>query len=435
MRALLRTRLRPTRCWTFPPELGAPWPHTKQTTVRKFGHLSISSVESAGETHTQVLWNDGHVSTFNNTWLRDHCQCSQCVHPHSHQRTFDSLDVATAQNHVEEHTLSEGNQDIQILWASDSPGTKDMCRRSFFSAAWLRQQCYTNTERETRLANEATCLRRAWSPEQLLERCSGGIPTVEYAALMCSDEEDAGLKSLLTNLYSHGIVFVNNCPLSMDETENIVKRFGTPRYTPTWGTMWDTAPAEKPQDMAYTNIAMLPHVDCCYLEDQVGFQVFNCVDAAAKNGGASVWVDGFKVAENMRANHPEAYDYFCTVSLPYFCVTDDAHVRSEGRIFEQGHDGMIRRVKFNNYDRAPLNSLTSKEIDQFYEHLPVLYNAFRDPKNILQHTLHVGQMVIIDNWRVLHGREEFQGYRNLRGCYVGRDDVWSKMRLYGIANT
>ena len=30
---------------------------------------------------------------------------------------------------------------------------------------------------------------------------------------------------------------------------------------------------------------------------------------------------------------------------------------------------------------------------------------------------------MIDNWRVLHGREEFEGYRNLRGCYVGRDDI------------
>ena len=32
--------------------------------------------------------------------------------------------------------------------------------------------------------------------------------------------------------------------------------------------------------------------------------------------------------------------------------------------------------------------------------------------------------------RVLHGRDEFEGYRNLRGCYVGRDDIDSTKRQY-----
>ena len=62
-------------------------------------------------------------------------------------------------------------------------------------------------------------------------------------------------------------------------------------------------------------------------------------------------------------------------------------------------------------------------MEQFYTYLPVLYERFRDEKYTLKHTLDVGEMVVIDNWRVLHGREEFEGYRNLR------DVMWVEMIL------
>ena len=101
-------------------------------------------------------------------------------------------------------------------------------------------------------------------------------------------------------------------------------------------------------------------------------------------------------------------------------------------MFSLNHVGAVQRVKFNNYDRGPLNNLTFQEVREFYKLLPILYKAFRREDLMLKHTLKEGQMVIIDNWRVLHGREEFQGHRNLRGCYVGRDDVDSKCRMFGI---
>ena len=38
-------------------------------------------------------------------------------------------------------------------------------------------------------------------------------------------------------------------------------------------------------------------------------------------------------------------------------------------------------------------------------------------------------MVVINNHRVLHGRTGFTGFRNLVGCYVGKDDWESHLRL------
>ena len=42
------------------------------------------------------------------------------------------------------------------------------------------------------------------------------------------------------------------------------------------------------------------------------------------------------------------------------------------------------------------------------------------------------QVLFIDNWRVLHDRESFTGYRQLCGCYLTRDDVLNTARLLGL---
>ena len=47
-----------------------------------------------------------------------------------------------------------------------------------------------------------------------------------------------------------------------------------------------------------------------------------------------------------------------------------------------------------------------------------------------------GDCVVFDNRRVLHGREAFEegvGERHLRGCYVDRDDLYSRLRMLARA--
>lgn len=42
------------------------------------------------------------------------------------------------------------------------------------------------------------------------------------------------------------------------------------------------------------------------------------------------------------------------------------------------------------------------------------------------------EVIFIDNWRVLHGRESFTGLRQLCGCYLTRDDILSAARCFGL---
>lgn len=44
----------------------------------------------------------------------------------------------------------------------------------------------------------------------------------------------------------------------------------------------------------------------------------------------------------------------------------------------------------------------------------------------------IGEVLIFDNWRLLHGREGFdpsKGHRHLEGCYIDWDEVYSRIRV------
>jgi len=76
--------------------------------------------------------------------------------------------------------------------------------------------------------------------------------------------------------------------------------------------------------------------------------------------------------------------------------------------------------------------LTEQEVEEFYTHLPTLLNLSRAPEHSCQVLLGLGDMLIVENRRVMHGRREFQGYRNLRGCYMDSDTYESRLRQVGL---
>ena len=85
-------------------------------------------------------------------------------------------------------------------------------------------------------------------------------------------------------------------------------------------------------------------------------------------------------------------------------------LKGEGR---QGHRKLLGTCRFSR--RAP--------------HRTTFGGTFRENDGGARAGLEVGEMVVIDNHRVCHGRTAFTGFRNLVGCYVGRDDWESSLRV------
>ena len=43
-----------------------------------------------------------------------------------------------------------------------------------------------------------------------------------------------------------------------------------------------------------------------------------------------------------------------------------------------------------------------------------------------------GKVLLVNNWRVMHGRTSFQGERTMSVCYVGRTEFMSRARVLGL---
>jgi alpha-ketoglutarate-dependent taurine dioxygenase len=46
-----------------------------------------------------------------------------------------------------------------------------------------------------------------------------------------------------------------------------------------------------------------------------------------------------------------------------------------------------------------------------------------------RHPLRPGEVLLVDNWRVLHGRAAYQGERRLCGAYLNREDFESRLHI------
>ena len=55
-----------------------------------------------------------------------------------------------------------------------------------------------------------------------------------------------------------------------------------------------------------------------------------------------------------------------------------------------------------------------------------------DPAYQWRYTLAPGDMLVFDNWRVLHGRGAFRGKRKMAGAYINREDFESRVRACGL---
>lgn len=69
---------------------------------------------------------------------------------------------------------------------------------------------------------------------------------------------------------------------------------------------------------------------------------------------------------------------------------------------------------------------------QCTRHIRSLQSRWRQERYIVSFALGEGEMIAFDNRRVLHGRDAFDpatGRRHLRGCYVDRGDLDSRIRV------
>lgn len=72
-------------------------------------------------------------------------------------------------------------------------------------------------------------------------------------------------------------------------------------------------------------------------------QVFSCLKPAPEGGG-STYADGFAVAERLRKENPEAFEFFTKTPISYQYLEDGYHLIAEGPVFRTDARGVVVQV-------------------------------------------------------------------------------------------
>ena len=191
-------------------------------------------------------------------------------------------------------------------------------------------------------------------------------------------------------------------------------------------------------------------------------QSFHCISPDAGGGGVTLLVDGFAIAEQLRASHPATFDFLRAFRVPYH-HTEPATVMAFSRpVISLGDRGEVTAFHFNNDDRAPFTPILPPYgggsssgasgasappaldptffkpslVPTFYAHLRVLLSALRSPSAEVWVPLQPGTLLIFDNTRVLHGRSALSSSscgRVLTGAYMDADTWRGRLRALEAA--
>ena len=245
-------------------------------------------------------------------------------------------------------------------------------------------------------------------------------------------DHDTGLKKWLGQLHEFGISFVDGVPPTVHDTEKVSTRIAHIRETH-YGKLWQLRPDLEHGDTAYTKMALSPHTDTTYFTDPIGLQFFHVLHHKG-TGGHSVYVDGFHIANQLKQQKPWAHEALSRIHISAHCAGDVETLIRPNKpgfpIIKTDDLGNAVHIRYNNDDRSTLNPHHALE---FYAALKEWDLLLKDPANQFWIQLVPGRAVMIDNWRVLHGRSAFTGDRQVVGCYHGHDDYKSRLEtiLFG----
>ena len=358
----------------------------------------------------KILSDDLHVyfnendEIFSNIWLRDHARDEENWDKRSSQRkTFTAaLDFKLK---IKSAEIFDDGKSIKILWP-------DLQKPVTYTYEFLSSNSLKNKKKISSL--------KLWKDSDLKDQIYIDFETIQ---------SNQGYKDFLKKLYQYGFAVVTNCKTEIGSVENIAKKIGYVRNS-IFGGLWSFESNEDKADSAYTQEELRPHTDATYSNDAPGLQLLLCCKYKAK-GGHSIMVDGFKIAEIIKKESKEIFEILSTINVKGNYIGDGVFLEAERPIFNLNSSKELFQVSFNNYDRAPFRF--EKELTiKFYEAIRKFDLMANSREFQWRHILKPGELLIFNNWRVLHGRGSFEGTRKISGCYINKEDFDSSCRMNGI---
>tara|TARA_Y100001960_G_scaffold295660_1_gene340504 strand:- start:344 stop:1453 length:1110 start_codon:yes stop_codon:yes gene_type:complete len=241
--------------------------------------------------------------------------------------------------------------------------------------------------------------------------------------------ESKDMYNMLVSFYKYGFVIIKNIPTENNFLIKFGNSIGSVKRT-NFGEHFDVKSKSNPNDLAYTSLHLTPHTDNPYRNPLPPcIQILHCIENEV-NGGYSTLVDGYTVSEYIKKNKPDYYDILSSVKVRFKFVDKDVVLESWSELIHLDKNKKFKSVRFSTrLDYVPI--LEKKELELYYEARKYLSDLYNSDKYRIEFKLMPGDLMMMDNHRLLHGRTAFnpsEGNRFLQGCYLDFDSTEGKLR-------
>jgi gamma-butyrobetaine dioxygenase len=157
--------------------------------------------------------------------------------------------------------------------------------------------------------------------------------------------EEPQVLAWLESFLRYGFIIFEDVPTDLEHVRKVAAAFGWLRET-NFGLSFEvrSKPGAEAIDLAYTPVKLDPHTDNPYRSPVPGVQLLHCV-ANETTGGLSTLVDGYAVAEALRARDPEAFRILSTTPVRFLFRDKDTELLSSAPLIELDAGGNVRTIR------------------------------------------------------------------------------------------
>ncbi len=240
-------------------------------------------------------------------------------------------------------------------------------------------------------------------------------------------EEKIMYESLL-DFYKYGFVIFENVPTQENFIVNFANSIGSIRRT-NFGEFFNVKSKPNPNDLAYTSLPLAPHTDNPYRKPVPCIQLLHCIENEV-GGGLSTLVDGLAVTEELKKEHPSFFQILTEIKVRFQFVDDNVVLEDWAEMIQLDENKRLKQVRFSpRLDFVPL--MDKGKLELYYAARNKISEMYNSEKFRIEFKLKPGDLLMMDNYRLLHGRTEYnanEGNRFLQGCYIDYDSTEGKLK-------
>jgi len=240
--------------------------------------------------------------------------------------------------------------------------------------------------------------------------------------------EEEVMYEALISFYKYGFVIFKKVPTENDFIVKFANSIGSIRRT-NFGEFFNVKSKPNPNDLAYTSLPLAPHTDNPYRNPVPCIQLLHCIENEV-SGGYSTLVDGYTVTEKLKKDHPDYFNILTEIKVRYQFIDQDVVLEDWSEMIKLDENKNFKQVRFSpRLDFVPL--MDKEKLDLYYAARNKISELYNSDKYRLEFKLVPGDLLMMDNYRLLHGRTSYdanEGNRFLQGCYIDYDSTEGKLK-------